>query len=96
MKTQSTIFQFSGLKKSFSLFFAVLIACLLTFTTVKAVDGPVEKSTVEEYLIGHGITPVAINTIPDTYDWISTNSDRTYTRVFVDEGVIVGHENIDY
>lgn len=92
--SRTTLFVFA-VKKVFSLIIATALFLLININELKAEDGPVTRDQVIEYLEAHQITSVSCNEVPDSYDWVSTNSNGTLTRVFVVDGIIAGHENID-
>lgn len=84
----------------------ILVAFLLTYsiqpnqayaanqTTMAYAEGVTEEE-VCDYLRSRAIRFLYVTPIEGTLDWLSTNSNGTYTRVYVVGNQIVGHENID-
>lgn len=96
MNTIKTNIFKSAMRKFFSLFLIIVFACMVSVTNADAEGTTVTKTEVIEYLETQGLKSLACNEVPDSFDWISNNSNGSTTRVYVMEGAIVGHENIDF
>lgn len=78
-----------------SLLVVILLLCSFQLSYSKN-RFAVTKDDVTFYLLDYEYCVEDVVLIENSDDWISTNCDQTHTVVYVTNGIIVGHEDVDY